>query len=683
MQENTMTTATRDTFAPVHPTTRKNKIVTAEDAVRLIKDGDVLATSGIVRCVSADYVLDAIERAFLESGRPRDLTILMASCIGNSRADGPRVGLNRLAHEGLVGRAIIGHWGMSPKLGELASAEKIEAYNFPQGVLSQLFREMAGGKPGLLTKVGLGTFIDPRNDGGKINARTTRNLVELMQIGGEEYLFYHAVRPDIAVLRGTTADIDGNISMEREALFMEVLPVATAVHNNGGIVIVQVERITDRHTIHPRDVKIPGILVDCVVVSEPGFHWQTGSTAYNPVYASRIRVPAAAVEPALLTERKVIARRAAFEIQPNSLINLGIGMPEGVGAVANEEKVSDLLTMTNEPGGIGGIPQGGLDFGTVVNVEALIDQPSMFDIYDGGALDCAFLGMAQVDREGNVNVSKFGPKMVGVGGFVNISQNAKSLVFMGTFVAGKQALSVRDNGLHIELDGTIPKFVDRVDQLTFSGKYASGSGQRVLYVTERCVFALTRDGMELIEVAPGIDLERDVLAKMAFKPLLRKDIRLMDKRIFSQEPMGLRDILLGLPLEQRLTYDAGTNTLFANFEGISVKDMKTVKQIASAFEQLLAPLKHKVNVVANFDNFEIYPDILDEYTDMALGLKKRFFEASSVYTTSAFLRMQLGKSLAARGVAPHIAWTREEAIGRVQGAPASEDENRHPVPLSR
>ena len=676
MPEKTITTATQDTFVPVHPTTRKNKIVTAEDAVRLIKDGDVLATSGIVRCVSADYMLEAIAQAFLEEGRPRDLTVLMASCIGNSRADGPRVGLNRLAYEGLVRRAIIGHWGMSPKLGELASAEKIEAYNFPQGVISHLFREMAGGKPGLITKVGLGTFIDPRNDGGKLNARTTKDLVELMRIGGEEYLFYHAVRPNIAVLRGTTADIDGNISMEREALFLEVLPVATAVHNNGGIVIVQVERITDRHTIHPRDVKIPGILVDCVVVSDPGLHWQTGSTPYNPAYASRIRVPDAAVVPTPLTERKVIARRAAFEIQPNSLVNLGIGMPEGVGAVANEEKVADLLTMTNEPGGIGGIPQGGLDFGTVVNVEALIDQPSMFDIYDGGALDCAFLGMAQVDSEGNVNVSKFGPKVVGVGGFVNISQNAKSLVFMGTFVAGKQALSVRDNGLHIDLDGTIPKFVARVDQLTFSGRYAAASGQRVLYVTERCVFQLTREGVELIEIAPGIDLERDVLARMGFKPLLRGEPRLMDRRIFAQEPMGLRDILLGMPLEQRLTYDARANTLFANFEGFSVKDMDTVKQIEKAFEQMLAPLKQKVKAVVNFDNFEIYPDMMDDYTDMALRLKERFFEASSVYTTSAFLRMQLGESLAARGVAPHIAWTREEAMGRIQEVPGSGDENR-------
>lgn len=521
---------------------------------------------------------------------------------------------------------------------------------------------MAGGKPGILTKVGLGTFIDPRQDGGKINANTTRDLVELMHIGGEEYLFYHAVRPNVGILRGTTADLDGNISMEREALFMEVLPIATAVRNNGGIVIVQVERITDRHTIHPREVKIPGILVDCVVVAKPENHRQTGATAYNPAFASEVRVPAAAITPMPLTERKIIARRAAFEIQPNSVVNLGIGMPEGVGAVANEEKVADLLTMTNEPGGIGGVPQGGLDFGAVVNVDALIDQPAMFDLYDGGALDCAFLGMAQVDREGNVNVSRFGPKVVGVGGFVNISQNAKTLVFMGTFTAGQHAFSIRDNALHIDRDGPITKVVERADQLTFSGRYAADRGQKVLYITERCVFRLAREGLELIEIAPGVDLERDILGRMPFKPIMQGEPRRMAARIFNPAPMGLRDLLLDIPFEQRLTYDASSKTFFANFEGLAVRDREMVQRIEQATQRILAPVGGKVRAIANFDNFEVHPEVMDDYVDMVLRLKDRFFAATSSYTTSAFLRMKLGDALQARGVAPHIAWSREEAL---------------------
>jgi len=658
----------RNPLAPALASTKKSKIVTAEDAIRLIKTGDVVATTGIVGCVSPEHLLIAIEQAFLAEGRPRDLTLMIASQTGNSRSEEPRVGNNHFAHEGLLRCVIAGHWGMAPMLGELAMAEKIEGYVFPQGVLAHLFREMAGGKPGALTRVGLGTFIDPRNDGGKINQRTTKDLVELMHIAGEEYLFYHAVRPNVAILRGTTADLDGNISMEREALFLEVLQVATAVYNNGGTVIVQVERITDRLSIHPRDVKIPGILVDCVVVAPPEHHRQTGATAFNPAFASEIRVPAAATVAMPLTERKIIARRAAFAIRPNSVVNLGIGMPEGVGAVANEENVASLLTMTNEPGGIGGVPQGGGDFGAAINVDALIDQPAMFDLYDGGALDCAFLGMAQVDREGNVNVSRFGPRVVGVGGFVNISQNAKTLVFMGTFTAGKHAFSISEGGLHIEQDGPISKFVEQVDQLTYSGRYAAARGQKVLYVTERCVFRLAKEGLELIEIAPGVDLERDILGRMPFKPIIRGELPRMDARIFKPEPMGLRDALLDIPVGQRMSYDSESNTLFVNFEGLVVRDQETVAEIGATVERIVQPLGRKTRVIANYDNLEIYPHVFDAYVDMGLRLRDRFFEAGSVFTTSTFLRMKLGDALAAREVASHIAWSREEALATLDTA---------------
>lgn len=633
----------------------RDKRVSAKEAVALINSGDTLATSGFVGTGTPDALLYALERRFLETEEPKALTLVFAA----GQGDGKEQGLNRLGHPGLIKRAIGGHWGLIPKLAKLAIDNQIEAYNLPQGCISHLYRDIAAHTPGSLSKVGLDTFVDPRQQGGKINAMTTEDMVELMLIGGEEWLFYKAFKINVAFIRGTTADQNGNISMEREALTLDNLAMAMAVRNSGGVVIAQVERFAKSGSLHPRQVKIPASLVDCVVLAEPEHHWQTYATPYSAAFAGEIQVDLDSIEVMPLDERKIIARRCAMELPVEGVVNLGIGMPEGVANVANEEKLMDLFTLTAEPGIVGGVPASGLNFGAGYNIQALIDQNQQFDFYDGGGLDMACLGMAEVDAIGNVNVSRFGARLAGAGGFINISQNAGKLVFAGTFTASGLQISAHDGQLHIVSEGRAPKFTSSVQQITFSGRRAASLQQSVLYVTERCVFELGANGLRLIEVAPGIDIERDIVAHMGFRPIIEQP-RLMDARIFDAKPMDLRSSLLLSDMAQRVSYHAGKQILFLNLSHLRIKTPADVSNLANAVAGVCQPLGKKVPVVVNYDGFHCDDALQNAYADMVAHLEKQYYSQVSRYASGAFMRMQVGK-LFSEHITPPVFSTQQQA----------------------
>ncbi len=641
---------------------RKGKVVTAEQAVRIIRDGDTVLMGGFLGCGFAEELAPALQQRFLETGKPRDLTLVFSSGSG----DGKDKGLNRLAYEGLIKTVIGSNWGLCPKLQKLALADKVEAYCLPQGVIADMVRDSGAQRPRTITNAGLGTFVDPRLEGGKLNSVTTEDLIELVTIDRKEYLSYRTIPIDIAVLRGTTADINGNITMEKEALIADSRSAAIAAKNNNGFVIVQVERIADQGSLNPRDVVIPGILVDCVVVAQPENHWQTFSEMHNASYSGEVRAPAHSLPSMELDERKIIARRAALELEANSVVNLGIGMPEGVGRVVHEENVHDLITFTTEAGCIGGLGASGLSFGAASSPEAIIDMNSQFDFFDGGGLDLAFLGMAQLDAAGNVNVSKFGNRLEGAGGVINISQNARKVVFMGSFTAHGLQISLNEGNLTIETEGAVRKLPERVEQITFSGEHAVKEMRPVIYITERCVFTLTERGIVLSEIAPGIDLIRDILDRMDFRPIIDDAPRLMDARIFDPSPMELRKDILALSLEHRMIYRPEEDLFFVNLEGYNVASASDIRDIEEMAAKKLAFAKNRVFTIVNYDNFTIAPDLIDQYTDMVRRVVEKHYSGTARYTTSAFLRMKLGESLAKRRLAPHIYETAREAMAHLK-----------------
>ncbi len=515
---------------------KKVNILTPAEAAMLIKNGDTVATGGFVGSGSPETLSAALERRFLESGEPRDLTYIYAAGQGNR--DGR--GSDHFAHEGLVKRVIAGHWNMAPNLGQLAMDNKIEAYNVPQGVLCHMYRDAAAHRAGTITHVGLHTFADPRIEGGKLNSITTEELVEVTEIFGQERLIYKPQPIDIALIRATFADENGNISMQKEVCPCDATAMAMAAHNNGGKVIVQVERVVKAGSIDPKLVKIPGILVDAAVVSTPEEHQQCFNKDYDPTLTGEALAPLGISEPLPLSAKKIIGRRAAMELTENTVVNLGIGAPEYVSAVANEEGINDYMTLTVEAGPVGGVPMGGTQFGGSRNADCYFDQNVMFDFYDGGGIDLAFLGLAQADESGNVNVSKFGPRIAGCGGFIDITQNAKKVFFCGTFTAGGLKTKIENGKLVIEKEGREPKFIKQVEQITFSGSYAASMDQPVMYITERAVFELRKDGVYLTEAAPGIDVQKQITDLMGFEPKIDGAVKIMDPRIFKEGIMGLK-----------------------------------------------------------------------------------------------------------------------------------------------
>ncbi len=503
------------------------KMITAAEAAALIQNESTVAVSGFVGSGHPEALSEAVEKRFLADGAPRGLTLLYSA----GQGDGKGRGLGHFAHRGLVRRVVGGHWNWAPELGRMAVSGEIEAYNLPQGVITQLFRAAASGQPGVITRTGLGTFVDPRLEGGRLNDRSPEPLVELLELDGEEYLRYRPLAPTVALLRASAADGKGNLSDDREAVRLEILSMAQAVKSSGGVVIAQVAELRDR--IPPRGVTVPGMLVDYVVVAPAELHRQTYATQYSAVFAGYERADLAQSEPLAPDWRRIVARRALMEIADGSIINLGIGAPEAVARAALEAHRAQKLTLTVEAGGIGGVPAGGLDFGAVYNAEAMMEHTSQFDLYDGGCLDVSCLGFAQADASGSVNVSKFNGRVAGCGGFIDISQNAKKLIFCGSFTTGGFSASSEGGRLRIEREGRIRKFVSEIEQVTFSGPYAASRGQEVLFVTERALFRLGAEGLVLEEIAPGAELERDVLGQMEFRPVISPSLREMPAGVFA------------------------------------------------------------------------------------------------------------------------------------------------------
>ena len=517
-----------------------SKVISAEQAAAFIKDGATLGASALLISGWPEELAIAIEKKFVETGHPAGLTIVHGSGIGDWKTRG----MQHFAHPGLVKRWIGGHTGVAPAMGKMILDGGCEGYNLPQGVVCQLWREIAAHRPGLITKIGLGTFVDPRLEGGKMNQRTTEDFVKVIQLEGQEWLFYPALKKiDVAIIRGTVADENGNLTEDLEGALLECLPLAQATKNTGGIVIAEVEYLAQSGSLHPKRVRVPGVLIDYLVIASEEHHWQSAGTRFNPAFSGDIRVPVGAVADMPLDERLIIGRRAAMELDPRSIVNLGIGMPEGVAAVAGMEGAADLLTLTTEIGTIGGVPAGGENFGMSFNAQAFVEQHAQFDWYDGGGLDQAFLGAAEVDSTGNVNVSKFKGKSVGCGGFINITQNSKKVVYCGTFTAGGLKVAVENGQLVIKQEGKGKKYVKRVEQVTFSGAYAAATKQPVLFVTERAVFELQDGRVTLIEIAPGINLEKDILAHMEFMPRISPNLKPMLAGIFQPKWGGLRQII--------------------------------------------------------------------------------------------------------------------------------------------
>lgn len=529
----------------------KANFITAEEAAGWLQDGMTVCTIGMTLVSASEAVLREIEKRFLETGHPANLTLLH-SCGQSDRKDG----IQHFAHEGLVKRIIGSHWGLQPRWMQMISDNKVEAYCLPQGQIAQLYRSMACGLPGKMSKVGLGTFVDPRYEGGKMNDRTKPlpDIVEIMEYHGEEYMFYHEIPIDVCVIRGTECDEMGNLTTEEEAMKLEVLPAVMAAKRYGGKVIAQVKRVVQTGTLNPKRVTVPGVFIDGIVVCEhpETDHRQTSSWFFDPSYCGMARVPQNAIEPLPMSVRKFIGRRAIEEVYAECVVNLGTGIPNDViGSISNEEGINDDIMITVESGIYGGVQAGGIDFGIGQNLYAMIGHHEQMDYYNGAGVDVTFMGFGELDGEGNVNATKMGTRCTGCGGFIDITQNAKKVVFCGTFTASGCEFKFNDQKLTIVKEGKIRKMVAKVAQYSFNGRLSREKGQEVYIVTERAVFQLVPEGVMLREIAPGIDLQSQVLDLMDFTPIISDDLKKMDTFLFSEGPMGIKEWILKKRKNQR------------------------------------------------------------------------------------------------------------------------------------
>jgi propionate CoA-transferase len=634
-----------------------SKVVSARDAVSVVHSDDYVASSGWGGHGVAESVLRALEERFLEEGRPRDLNLVWAG----GQGDGSTRGLNHLGHEGLLKRTIGGHYGLVPRIVDLAVDEKIEAYNLPEGVIINLFRNTASGSPGVISSIGIGTFVDPRQEGGKVNRSAEEDLVELLERGDQDLLFYVGLPIDVAIIRGTTADPLGNVTIEHEATRLEILELAMAARASGGYVICQVDRVAEPGSLDSRHVRVPGVLVDAVVVASNEDLHQTWDTPYDPALSGEIRIPVDSLDPLPLDARTVVARRAAWELTADSVVNVGLGLPELVGRVAGEEDVQDLITFTIDTGVVGGVPLSGFNFGAAVNREAVLSHTSSFDFIDGGGLDFVFLGVAEVDGGGNVNVSRFGQRIAGCGGSINLTQRTRNVVFMTTFTSGGLEVGVGDAHLVIRKEGRLRKFVDSVSQITFSGNVARARNQSVRYVTERCVFELAATGLRLIELAPGVDLDNDVLRHLPFEVEV-DDPAQMPKTLFGEGRTGLRETILDLRMQDRLDYDAESNTVFMDYSGMHVRSPSDVRDIVNAVDALLSPLGRRVHSIVNYDRFHLDESAVHAYAEAVRFVEETYYVPGGVtrHSTNAFIRLKLGRELSKRRLSSRFAEFRPE-----------------------
>lgn len=522
----------------------KANFITAQDAAAIIKDDMTICTIGMTLVSASEAILKAIEASYLEKGAPANLTLLH-SCGQSDRKDG----IQHFAHEGLVTRIIGSHWGLQPRWMEMIANNKVDAYCLPQGQIAQLYRSMACGLPGKMSKVGLGTFVDPRFEGGKMNERTKAlpDLVEIMDYHGDEYLFYKQIPIDVCIIRGTECDEMGNLTTEEEAMKLEVLAGVLAAKRFGGKVLAQVKRVVQSGSLHPKSVVVPGVFIDGIVVCEnPDVdHRQTSSWVFDPSYSGQARAPQDAIEPLPMNERKFIGRRALKEVRPGAVINLGTGIPNDViGNISNEEGLGQEIMITVESGIYGGVSAGGIDFGIGRNLYAMIGHHEQMDYYNGTGVDVTFMGFGELDEKGNVNATKMGTRCTGCGGFIDITQNAKKVIFCGTFTASGCEFNFDHQKLTIVKEGTIRKMVSKVAQHSFNGEISRAKGQQVYIVTERAVFKLVKEGVKLIEIAPGVDLQTQVLDLMDFTPIISQHLKLMDQALFREGAAGIKDMLI-------------------------------------------------------------------------------------------------------------------------------------------